>query len=63
MVPKLLESYYIWLATTIAKLTNMMVGEYGIQLFVVVVVVLLFMLLWIDVLVPTSAHSLLFLDK
>ena len=63
MVPKLLKSYYIWLATTIAKLTNVMVGEYGIQLFVVVVVVLLFMLLWIDVLVPTSAHSLLFLDK
>ena len=62
-MPKLLKSYYIWLATTIAKLTNVMVGEYGIQLFVVVVVVLLFMLLWIDVLVPTSAHSLLFLDK
>ena len=62
-MPKLLKSYYIWLATTIAKLTNVMVGEYGIQLFVVVIVVLLFMLLWIDVLVPTSAHSLLFLDK
>jgi len=37
-----------------------MVGEYGIQLFeVVVVVLLLFVLLWIDVLVPIGAHSLL----
>jgi hypothetical protein len=43
--------------------TNMMVGEHEIQSFEVVVVVLLFLLLLFDVLVPTSAHPLLYLDK
>ena len=38
--------------------TNMVVGKHGIQTMGVVLVVLLFMLLLIDVLVPTSAHPL-----
>lgn len=41
----------------------MMVGKHGIQIFEVVVSVLLFMLLWFDVLVPTSTQPLLNLDK
>ena len=42
---------------------NMLVGEYRIQTFKVVVVVLLLLFLSFDVFVPTSAHPLLFLDK
>ena len=41
----------------------MVVGEHGIQTFRIVVVMLLLLLLSFDVFVPTSAHSLLFLDK
>ena len=43
--------------------TNTMVGEYKIETFKVMVVVLLHLLLWFDVFVFTSAHPLLFLDK
>ena len=44
--------------------TIMMIGEHRIQtLEVVVVVVLLFLLLAFDVVVPTSAHPLCFLDE
>jgi hypothetical protein len=40
-----------------------MVGKHAIQTFEVVVDVLLLLLLSFDVFGPTSAHSLLFLDK
>ena len=43
--------------------TSMVVGKHGIQTSKVAVVVLLSLLLPFDVGVPTSAHSLLFLDK
>ena len=43
--------------------TTMVVGKHGIQTFKVVVVVLLLLLLSFDSFIPTSAHSLLFLDK
>ena len=36
--------------------TNKVVGEHGIQTFEVVIIVLLFLLLSFDVLVPTSAQ-------
>ena len=39
--------------------TNMVVGEYGIQTFRLVIVVLLLLLLLFDVFVPTSAHLFL----
>ena len=42
---------------------DMVVGEHGIQMFKVVVVVFLVLLLSFDVFVSTSAHPLLFLDK
>jgi hypothetical protein len=42
--------------------TNMVDGKHGIQTSEVMVVVLLFLLPF-DVCIPTSAHSLLFLDK
>jgi hypothetical protein len=42
--------------------TNMVADENGIQTFEVVVVVLLFLLLF-DVLVPTTTHLFIFLDK
>jgi hypothetical protein len=38
-------------------------GEHGIQTFKAVVVVLLLLMLWFDVFVPTSAYPLLFLEK
>ena len=43
--------------------TNMVVGKHGLQIVEILVVVLLFLWLLSDVLVPTSAHLLLFLDK
>ena len=41
--------------------TNMVVGKHGIQTFEVVM--LLFLLSKFDVLIPKSAHPLLFFDK
>ena len=49
--------------TTSQNDTNMVVDERGIQTLKVVVVVLLLLMLSFNVSVPTSAHSLLFLDK
>ena len=49
--------------TRLQNYTNMVVGEHGIQTFEGEVVVLFLLLLSIDVLVPTSAHPLLFLNK
>ena len=49
--------------TKLQNYTNMVVGEYGMQTFEIMVVVLLLWLLLFDVFVPTSAHLLLFLDK
>ena len=49
--------------TRVQTYTNMVVGEFGIQIFEVVVVVLLLLILSYDLFVPTSAHPLLFLDK
>ena len=44
--------------------TNMVVGEHGIQTFEVMIIVLLLLLLsFDDVFVPTSAHPLLFMDN
>ena len=43
--------------------TNMMVGEHGIQVLEVVIVVSLFLLLSFDVLIPTNTHPSSFLDK
>jgi hypothetical protein len=43
--------------------TNMVVGKHGIQTIEVVVVVLLFLWLSFDVLVPTSAHPLLSFEQ
>ena len=42
--------------------TNMVVGEHGIQIFEVAIVVFLILLLSCDVFIPTSVHPLLFLD-
>ena len=49
--------------TRVQNYTNMVVGEHGMQKFKGMVIMLLLLLLLIDVLVPTSAHPLLFLDK
>ena len=43
--------------------TNMVIGEHGIQTFKVVGVVMLFLLLSINIFVPTSAHLILCLGK
>jgi hypothetical protein len=49
--------------TTSQNYTNMMVDEHGIQIPKVVVVMLLLLMLSFNIFVPTSAQSLLFLDK
>ena len=50
--------------TRLQNYTNTVVGKHGIQTFKVVIVVLLLLLFSpLDVFVPTSADSLLFLDK
>ena len=46
--------------TRLQNYMNMMVGEYRIQTFKIVVVVLLLLLLSFDVFVPTSAHPYYF---
>ena len=48
--------------TRLQNHTNTMVNKHGEQAFEVMVIVLLLLLLLFDV-VPTSAHSSLFLDK
>ena len=45
--------------TRVQKYTYMMVGELGIQIFEVGVVVLLLLMLLFHLFVPTSAHPLL----
>ena len=49
--------------TRVQKYTNMVVGELGIQIFEVVVVVLLLLMLSFDLLVPQVQIPYYFLEK
>jgi hypothetical protein len=49
--------------TRLQNYTNLMIDKHELQTFEVVVVVLLLVLLSFDVLVPTSAHPILFSNK
>ena len=49
--------------TKLQNYTNVVVGEHGIQIYKVMIVVLILLLLSFDVLSPTSASSLLFMAK
>jgi hypothetical protein len=49
--------------TILQNYTSMVVDKHGIQTFKVLVVVLLLLLLSFDVLVPTNASPLVFMNK
>ena len=53
----------IWHTLDLQNYTNVVVGEHGIQISKVMIVVLFLLLFSFDVFIPTSASSLLFMAK